>query len=381
MTTRKQIILLAVLLAAGVAGYFGWAAWRADRNLVTLDVRNVDVHDVIAKLQRQTWENIYADKNVQGKVTLRVRGVPLDEVLRMIGDQTFSRPMVLFAVYSSGGSLSKLEQSVRGEADPEKNGWTNLASAVRGGPMGGPGPMMIGAGPGGNPFGAMADNSDQPVSFEIRAKELSFATLAFQRFAQARVVVEDGANDLVTLILNKVPVGKAVTQLAGQVKRQSKKIFVLQGMRGPGGPGGPGDGPRMVRMEGGNMIAQRGPGGDRPPEMSDAQRDEMRQKREALEQELKQALPAEERQKLDQQETERRKLMEEMANLPPEERRARMEQMMRANGGPNMSQMMKQRVLNTTPEQRAEMIRRQREMRQNGGFGSGGPGPGNPPAR
>lgn len=370
MTKRNQIILLAVLLAAGVAGYFGWAAWRADRNLVTLDVRNMDVHEVIAMLQRQTWESIYADKNVQGKVTLRVRGVPLDEVLRMIGDQTFSRPLVLFAVYSSGSSLEKLEESVRGEADAAKNGWTNLASAVRGVPMGGPGMMMVGMGPGGNPLGAMADNSDQPVSLEIRSKELSFAALAFQRFAQARVVAEDGANETVTLVLNKVPVGKAVAQLASKVNRQSKKIFVLQGMRGPDGPA---DGPRMVRMEGGNMIAARGPGGERPPEMTDAQRHEMRQKREALEQELRSALPAEERQRLEKQEAEQRKLMEEMATLSPDERRARMEQMMRANGGPNISQMMKQRVLNTTPEQRAEMIRRQREMRQNGGFG-GGPG-------
>ncbi|HMJ89480.1 MAG TPA: hypothetical protein VK530_06670 [Candidatus Acidoferrum sp.] len=371
MKTHKQLIALAVLLAAGIAAYFGWAAWRAHSNLVTLDVRNMEVREVVRKLEWQTWENIYVNRNVQGKVTLRVRGVPLDEVLRMIGEQTASRSLVLFALYSSGDSLSKLEQSVRGEVDPATHGWTNLVSAlaVRGGSMG-PGPMLVTFGPGANPFDAMADNSNRRVSLDLRGKDLSFATLAFNRFAQARVVPEDGASGAITLSLNKVPVAKAVAKLASKVSRRSKKIYALQGMRGPGGPSGPGDGPQMVRVNGGpEMMVQRGPDG--PSEMTDQQREEMRQKRAAQENDLKSALPAEERQKLEQREAERRQQMQEMANMTPEQRRAQMDQTMRANGG--LNQMLRQRVLNSTPEQRADMIRREKDMRQR--FGQ----PGNPP--
>ena len=121
----------------------------------------------------------------------------------------------------------------------------------------------------------------------------------------------------------------------------------------------------MVRMgEGVMTISQRGPGG---PDMTDQQREEMRQKRDALEQELKSVLPAEERQKLEQQEAERRQRMEEMANLPPDQRRGPMERMIGPPGG--FDKMNRQRVVNSTPEQRAEMLRREREMRQSGGGG------------
>ena len=70
MITRKQIILLAVLIVAAVAGYFGWAAWRADKNLVTLDVRNMDVHDVVAKLERNAKVRVLLGKDFPRNPTL-----------------------------------------------------------------------------------------------------------------------------------------------------------------------------------------------------------------------------------------------------------------------------------------------------------------------
>jgi DNA-directed RNA polymerase subunit F len=90
----------------------------------------------------------------------------------------------------------------------------------------------------------------------------------------------------------------------------------------------------------------------------------MRQQRETLEKELMSALPSAERQKLEQQQAERQQQMQEMASMTPEQRRERMEQMMRANGGIN--QMLRQHVLNSSPEARAEMTRREKEMRQRG---------------
>ena len=181
-----------------------------------------------------------------------------------------------------------------------------------------------------------------------------------------------------------VPVNKAVAQLAKAVKRDWKKMYALQAgfnmaaLRGPGGPGEPGGGgPGRFMMRG-------GPEGDsnRPPQfafggppMSEEQMDEARKKREKLEEDLKQTLPSEERQKIEQAQAERQKLMEDMANLTPEQRRDRFQQMM---GGQNIDRMMKDRLMNSTPEQRAQMDQRMRQMRGPGGPGGGGPGGGPP---
>jgi hypothetical protein len=99
-------------------------------------------------------------------------------------------------------------------------------------------------------------------------------------------------------------------------------------------------------------------------ELTEEQRAQMRQQRETREQELNQALPVAERQKLEQAQAERQQQMEALANLAPEQRREQMAQMFGANR--QMDRNNRQRVLNSTPEQRAEMNKRQRERRQRG---------------
>ena len=65
MKARHITILICGLLLA-VGGYYAWAAFRAHRNLVTLDVRNMEVRKVIRKIESQTWERIRVEKSVQG---------------------------------------------------------------------------------------------------------------------------------------------------------------------------------------------------------------------------------------------------------------------------------------------------------------------------
>ena len=77
---------------------------------------------------------------------------------------------------------------------------------------------------------------------------------------------------------------------------------------------------------------------------------EMRQQRELLEAELRQALPAEDRQKMEQAQQEREAQMRTMANMTPEER---MQQFAQRGGGPGMDRMNRDRLMNSTPEQRA----------------------------
>jgi hypothetical protein len=373
MKPRSKRFTLLALLAIAVLGYGIWAAVTARRNLVTLDVRNMDVREVVKKIERQTWESILMDKDVQGKVTFNVHRMPLEDVLKIIGDQTSSRWSALYPLYSSGRSLTMLKQALRGESNPAEHGWTNLQGRglFGGGPFGG-GPF--GGGPfGGGLFGAPDPGAKQVVSLEIQSKDVSFVTRAFSRYAQTRVVPEDGTTAIVSFTLNKVSIPKAVARLAKAVHRNWTRLYTLRGEFGPGGPRGPGGPPQFASRDP-NGGGPNGPppfGGRDPnrrdgrgPEMTGEQREEMRSQREALEQELKEALPAEERQKLEQAQAEREKQMEEMQNMTPEQRAQRFGQM----GQANMAKMNRDRVLNTTPEQRARM-----------GPGPGGRGPGGPP--
>ena len=50
--TIWKVVALVVTVAAL---WFGWAAWRAHSNLVTLHVRNADLREVVSKIEWQTW--------------------------------------------------------------------------------------------------------------------------------------------------------------------------------------------------------------------------------------------------------------------------------------------------------------------------------------
>ncbi len=391
MNTRKIIAILALPVAAALA-YLGWLGWNAHRNLVTLNVRDMDVREVILKIERQTWEIVLLDQRVEGKVTLNVKRRPLTEVLGLVAGQTWSRPSVLYPLYSKGDSLAQLKKALRGEADANQVGWTNLQGRAFGmGGGGGPG------GPGMGGMGAQAGPRQPLVSLSFNGKDISFVTLALNRFAQARVVPEDGTATTVNLILNKETVPDAVAKLADKVGRKWTTLYTLQGGGGDRGPGGPGGGRDPVAMNNGGERDRRGPRGPRgedrprfnpgdtnsPPSTNEARRgfggpgrgmaafDEMRRQREEQEKDLLNALPAEERQKLEAAQAEREKLFAEMQNMTPDQQR---EAMMRQMGGANISRMNRDRVMNSTPEQRAQMTQRMRQAFEQVGSGGGGPG-------
>jgi hypothetical protein len=72
MNKKFILISITVLAVAGVA-WVGRAIYRAKKNIVTIDVYNVPLADVIKKLERQTWETILARADLQTKVTLQVK--------------------------------------------------------------------------------------------------------------------------------------------------------------------------------------------------------------------------------------------------------------------------------------------------------------------
>ena len=375
---------LLALLVLGVA----WAAyaWWAPNGLVTLNVRNMEVREVVRKIERQTRESINVHSNVQGKVTLNVRRMPLEDVLEIVGDQTESRWSSFYPLYSNGKSLGRLQQALRGELDPRYNGWTNLfgrsfgrdgrdgRDGFRGGPGGfGGGPGGFGGPFGGGPFGESARGTNRLVSLDIESKDVQFASLALNRFAQARVVPEDGASGVVTLRLNEVKIPAAVSQLAKKAHLSWKKLYTLTGFgfdrgrtefasrergRGERGPDSDGERRRFDRDS-----------------MTDEERDERRKQREALEEELKQTLPVAEQTKLAEQQQQREQLRQEMSNLTPEQMRERFSQM--RGGGPGGggfggTDRRLNSIKNSTPEQRVDRYRRMEERRQRFQQGGGG---------
>ncbi|MDB6036851.1 MAG: hypothetical protein JWM99_692 [Verrucomicrobiales bacterium] len=349
MKDRNRFWLVLGLVLAGIATCGGWAAIRVHSKLVTLDVRNMEVRKVVKKVEWQTWETILVQSNVQGNVTINVRKAPLDKVLAIIGEQTSSRSSVVYPLYSNRKSLATLEKVLRGEANPA-SGWTNAqSSSFRGGPMSGGG--------GGFPGGSDV-SSNQLVSLVIREKDIAFTALAFNRFAHARIVAEDGIWRTVNLTLTKATISEAVSLLAKNVNRNWTTLYTLRNEGGPSGRGGPGGSVQMSAFDP-NSAVQRGRGQRKAPESPS---EEAQAKQKDLEEQLLQTLPTEERQKIEQVQNERKERFEAMQNLTPEQRR----ELAPPAGRRDMGQAMLDRIKNSTPEQRAQQRSQMAQMRPQG---------------
>jgi hypothetical protein len=126
---RKQLILLVggLVVAAGTA-WLGRASYQAWHGLITLNVRNAPLADVIKSLERQTWSKIRYDSRLNTQVTLDVKNMPLPQVLDRLAEQAGAAWSTDFVVYDSSSALGKLETVFKGEAQMAAVGWTNLSS-------------------------------------------------------------------------------------------------------------------------------------------------------------------------------------------------------------------------------------------------------------
>jgi hypothetical protein len=335
--------LLAAAAIAGIIGITTRAIYRANKNLVTLNIRRMDVRQVVRKIEWQTWETILVQTNVHGPVTLAVKNMPLEKVLELIAEQTSARSTAVYPLYSSSKSLASLKQILRSESNHHST-WTNLQSngGPRGFGFGGPRPGEVPA-------------TNDLISLQITARDLPFTLLALNRFSHLRVIPEDGTAATISLSLNDATPRDAVAALARKTQRKWTELFTLRQEFGPGGrgPGGP---PSFAGAE--NRRGPRPPNADNTSE----QAQERQAERDVLNDQLLSTLPAEDREKIEAAQLERQKEFAEMQNLTPEQRR---EVMMQrggpGGGGPNR---MLERLKNSTPEQRAQ--RRPMAMRPGG---------------
>jgi len=364
---KKPIVRILLYLLVGGMVYYAWLAHRASRNLVTLNVRNAPLRDVVRSLERQTWELILTHKDVDGKVTLNVKDARLEDVLQIIGEQISCRWTAYFPLYTQGRSLDRFKKCVRGDLAAAENGWTNLTSR-----------SGFGFGRGGM-FGDNLRAENDVVTVNFQDKELPVATTALARYAQAQVVPEDGTSGNVSVKVQQGTMQDAVKQVAAQTHRKWTHYYALLG--GGFRPS------RMASADGTNTNAPSGETTNAFPRFEEPSAEAQEARRKQFEAQLDTMTP-EEREKAQAERQRFEQMRAEMANLTPEQRRERMEQMMNSPEGQErrarMQAQMESRMMsglkNTTPEQRVERLKFFQEMRQRGGpFGGSRGGGGSPP--
>jgi hypothetical protein len=335
-------LILRTLVVGVLAGLvcFAYSAIRARSNLVTLKVRNVDVREIIKRIERQTWESIFVQKEIQGNVTLNVRNMPLEEVLTIIGEQTSSRWTAIYPLYSSSKSLDALKQSLRGEIVAAENGWTNLQAR----------PIFLFGGM----FGNNVRSQNKLVSLQFQERDLSAATTALSRFSQAQVVSEDGTVGTVQLNLTLAPWREAVAQVARQVHRNWVQCYNLQTWRG-----------RDLAMA--RTQVPSSDGSTNSPGEGSSNRSWWQMTPETHQLLQKQfeaqleAMSPEERERAQKM----RQQMEEIRQLPRDQQRQRWAEF---TANPEIVQRMQNKMFsgikNTTPEQRVERYQRMTEWRR-----------------
>lgn len=365
---KRRIYIWSSILAVVVAAWIGNKAWQASKNLVTLDVRDADVRDVLKKVQRQTWETIVVHKDVKGKVTLNVVKVPLEEVLGIISEQTSTRISAVYPIYSKSSSFVNLRKLARGDVYRETAGWTNFTMIGGGGGGGRGGPGGFG-GRGGGGFGGFGEivSQDTPVTLNVAAKDVGFAALALARRGNVQVVPEDGAATLVTVNLSDVPFAKAVSRVAKAADMKSDVFYSVQAMpdffadRGERDDRDEGEGRFGGRRRGGTNDNEFGfrRGDDTNWQARAEARQDERDAQRQREMEARLATMTPEEQK---KEKEDREKIEAIRNLPPEQQRQAFQEF--AN---SRAQQFQNRMNNSfkhaKPEQRVERARRMAERK------------------
>jgi len=263
MKTKYLLLGIGALLVAATI-WGGRAAWQMCHQLVSLDVRNMPLAEVLRKVERQTWKKLRAEKNLEARITLHVKNKPLPYVLDRIAEQAGARWSTLYAVYNSPNGVRALDTSLRGDSKIESAGWTRVAPKappmdempLAGAQVAGPRGMPGGSGSGGQRMMVMKRGPNGPVTFaggpDGQMEMWSPEELVMETPLSARIGEQDVAATAHSAAETAKKVnGKWTTFLA------FRKSPMGIGFRLPpvGGPGGDGGGPN----------ASRGPGGPAGP--------------------------------------------------------------------------------------------------------------------
>lgn len=129
MKLKYVLLGITTLLLAGV-GWIGWNTWLRNHDLVTLNVRNKALQEVVRLVEKQVRGKLSVDPKLDAKVTLSVTRRPLAEVLDLISEQSGARWGKTYAVYGNPVLLPRLEKAMQGDGNLDAAGWTNLAPQI-----------------------------------------------------------------------------------------------------------------------------------------------------------------------------------------------------------------------------------------------------------
>src|SRR5215472_13076608 len=128
---KKNFVLL--LLFALLAGAVWWGSrtfFHMRHQLVTLDVRNASLADVLRSIARQTGTKIRAEQALNANITLNVKNQPLAAVLDRVAEQAGAHWSTLYAVYDLPQAINALDAALCGDGKLEPAGWTKIAPAM-----------------------------------------------------------------------------------------------------------------------------------------------------------------------------------------------------------------------------------------------------------
>jgi len=97
----------------------GRVVWGINHQLVTLNVRNIPLAEVLRKVEWQTWKKIRAEKNLDARITLHLKNKPLSYVLDRLAEQAGARWSTLYAVYDSPRAVKSLDAALRADSKLE----------------------------------------------------------------------------------------------------------------------------------------------------------------------------------------------------------------------------------------------------------------------
>jgi len=261
MKTKYLLLGFATLVIVATL-WAGRVVWSINHQLVTLNVRNVPLAEVLRKVEWQTWKKIRAEANLNARITLRVKNKPLSYVLDRLAEQAGARWSTLYAVYVSSRAVHSLDAALRANSKIEPAGWTKVApkppppdemppgggervvsnNGVTGpGPMGGQRRMMIvKKGPGGPVmFSGGGDGQMEMWS----AEELVMETSLTNRIGRTDEPDQAATAEAAAEAARKVS-GHWTTFLAFRKSTMGVgfRMPSNDGLGGPGGHGGSGPG-------------------------------------------------------------------------------------------------------------------------------------------